>query len=285
MCTRSDIDLLWQVDDARQADLLVARLQHWESAYGHRVDGELCLVDGGAVNWREYAGAAASAGQAPGWRCAGTARAVFAATGVAHERRRAAAPGHPPWTARAGAPGHRQPARRTGPGTQAGLVTPFDAGSHHDMDAGTFLRSLFALRHYFIAVADAGASAAPFQTLRRHGIAAEISMLHATAGINTIAARSSALACWWRLPLPAGAARAAPSQPSRSARKCAAGLPSSPAHHWMRTALASARAHGTACRCARTSGRRLPLLREVALPPCAMRWPAACHARPRCARP
>jgi len=53
---RSDIDLLWQVDDARQADLLVERLQHWESAYGHRVDGELCLVDGGAVNWREYAG-------------------------------------------------------------------------------------------------------------------------------------------------------------------------------------------------------------------------------------
>lgn len=66
-----------------------------------------------------------------------------------------------------------------------GLVTPFDTGSHRDMDAGTFLRSLFALRHYFIAVADAGASAAPFQTLRAHGIAAEISMLHATAGINT----------------------------------------------------------------------------------------------------
>jgi len=42
--------------DARQADLLVERLQHWESTFGHRVDGELCLVDGGAVNWREYAG-------------------------------------------------------------------------------------------------------------------------------------------------------------------------------------------------------------------------------------
>lgn len=53
---RSDIDLLWQVGDARQADQLVERLQHWESAFGHRVDGELCLVDGGAVNWREYAG-------------------------------------------------------------------------------------------------------------------------------------------------------------------------------------------------------------------------------------
>lgn len=53
---RSDIDLLWQVEDARQADLLVERLQHWESTHGQRVDGELCLADGGAVNWREYAG-------------------------------------------------------------------------------------------------------------------------------------------------------------------------------------------------------------------------------------
>ncbi|HDS1032331.1 TPA: malonate decarboxylase holo-[acyl-carrier-protein] synthase, partial [Stenotrophomonas maltophilia] len=53
---RSDIDLLWQVDGARQADLLVERLQHWESTHGQRVDGELCLADGGAVNWREYAG-------------------------------------------------------------------------------------------------------------------------------------------------------------------------------------------------------------------------------------
>ncbi|WP_416058224.1 malonate decarboxylase holo-[acyl-carrier-protein] synthase [Stenotrophomonas maltophilia] len=53
---RSDVDLLWQVDDARQADLLVERLRHWESTHGQRVDGELCLADGGGVNWREYAG-------------------------------------------------------------------------------------------------------------------------------------------------------------------------------------------------------------------------------------
>lgn len=66
-----------------------------------------------------------------------------------------------------------------------GLVTPFDSGSHADMDAGTFLRSLFALRHYFRDAARAGASAAPFAQLRRHGIAAEAAMLRATGGINT----------------------------------------------------------------------------------------------------
>ncbi|HID8535990.1 TPA: triphosphoribosyl-dephospho-CoA synthase MdcB [Stenotrophomonas maltophilia] len=66
-----------------------------------------------------------------------------------------------------------------------GLVTPFDRGSHHDMDAGTFLRSLFALRHYFAAVAHLGAAGADFGALRRRGIAAEAAMLRATAGINT----------------------------------------------------------------------------------------------------
>jgi triphosphoribosyl-dephospho-CoA synthase len=66
-----------------------------------------------------------------------------------------------------------------------GLVTPFDCGSHTDMDAGSFLRSLFALRHYFRHVAQAGADSAPFSELRNHGIAAEAAMLRATAGINT----------------------------------------------------------------------------------------------------
>lgn len=66
-----------------------------------------------------------------------------------------------------------------------GLVTPFDTGSHDDMDAGTFLRSLFSLRHFFTAIADAGAADAPFAILRAHGIAAEHAMLRATGGINT----------------------------------------------------------------------------------------------------
>jgi triphosphoribosyl-dephospho-CoA synthase len=66
-----------------------------------------------------------------------------------------------------------------------GLVTPFNSGSHDDMDASTFLRSLFALRHYFTAVARAGAAGAPFTVLRDHGIAAETAMRAATGGINT----------------------------------------------------------------------------------------------------
>jgi triphosphoribosyl-dephospho-CoA synthase len=66
-----------------------------------------------------------------------------------------------------------------------GLVTPFDRGSHEDMDAGTFMRSLFALRGYFVAIAAAGAADAPFATLRELGIDAERAMLRATGGINT----------------------------------------------------------------------------------------------------
>lgn len=51
---RSDVDLLWAVETAQHADVLVAGLQAWELRSGRRVDGELCLPDGGAVNWREY---------------------------------------------------------------------------------------------------------------------------------------------------------------------------------------------------------------------------------------
>jgi triphosphoribosyl-dephospho-CoA synthase len=66
-----------------------------------------------------------------------------------------------------------------------GLVSPVDTGSHSDMDAATFMRSLFTLRHYFVRVASAGASGARFSSLRDLGIAAERRMLLATGGINT----------------------------------------------------------------------------------------------------
>ena len=66
-----------------------------------------------------------------------------------------------------------------------GLVTPFDRGSHSDMDAATFLRSLFALRGYFVAIADAALQTSDFGPLRQLGIAAEAAMLRATDGINT----------------------------------------------------------------------------------------------------
>jgi triphosphoribosyl-dephospho-CoA synthase len=66
-----------------------------------------------------------------------------------------------------------------------GLVSFRDSGSHHDMDANTFMRSLFALRSYFGRMAQAGAQTAPFGTLEALGQQAEARMLTATQGINT----------------------------------------------------------------------------------------------------
>ena len=66
-----------------------------------------------------------------------------------------------------------------------GLVTLTDRGSHDDMDARTFMRSLLALRGYFPRIAELGAQGAPFDALERCGIQAESRMLAATGGINT----------------------------------------------------------------------------------------------------
>jgi triphosphoribosyl-dephospho-CoA synthase len=66
-----------------------------------------------------------------------------------------------------------------------GLVSPVDNGSHADMDAAMFMRSLFSLRHYFIQMAQAGAQAASFEALKEYGMQAERCMLIATNGINT----------------------------------------------------------------------------------------------------
>lgn len=66
-----------------------------------------------------------------------------------------------------------------------GLVTLVDSGSHDDMDAHTFMRSLFALRSYFMRIAHLGATSAPFAALERCGINAEERMLRATGGVNT----------------------------------------------------------------------------------------------------
>jgi triphosphoribosyl-dephospho-CoA synthase len=66
-----------------------------------------------------------------------------------------------------------------------GLVSLVDSGSHADMDAGTFLRSLFSLRHYFAQITAAGYAGSPFSELKRLGAAAEARMLRATGGINT----------------------------------------------------------------------------------------------------
>jgi triphosphoribosyl-dephospho-CoA synthase len=66
-----------------------------------------------------------------------------------------------------------------------GLVSGHDNGAHTDMDGATLMRGLASLRHYFAAVAVAGARRASMHELRRFGIAAESRMLAATRGINT----------------------------------------------------------------------------------------------------
>lgn len=66
-----------------------------------------------------------------------------------------------------------------------GLVSLVDSGSHVDMNAATFLRSLFALRHYFRAMAMAGMQQAPFAELKNLALNAEARMLRATGGVNT----------------------------------------------------------------------------------------------------
>ena len=66
-----------------------------------------------------------------------------------------------------------------------GLVTLTSNGSHADMDARTFFRSIAALRGYFVRIAGLGMAGADFEALERAGIEAEARMLAATGGINT----------------------------------------------------------------------------------------------------
>jgi len=66
-----------------------------------------------------------------------------------------------------------------------GLVTLTDRGSHDDMDARTFMRSLLALRGYFAHIAELGGQGASFVALERCGIDAESRMRAATGGVNT----------------------------------------------------------------------------------------------------
>lgn len=66
-----------------------------------------------------------------------------------------------------------------------GLVSFQDNGAHRDMNAATFMRSLFSLRGYFVAIAAAGMRDAGFAELQQLGVAAESHMLRATRGINT----------------------------------------------------------------------------------------------------
>lgn len=66
-----------------------------------------------------------------------------------------------------------------------GLVSLVDTGSHTDMDARTFMKSILALRHYFREITLAGTRQAPFAELKALGLVAEQQMLAATGGVNT----------------------------------------------------------------------------------------------------
>jgi len=66
-----------------------------------------------------------------------------------------------------------------------GLVSLVDNGSHADMDASTFFRSLYALEWYFPKVASDGMRNARLGELKCLGIEAEASMLEATGNVNT----------------------------------------------------------------------------------------------------
>ena len=66
-----------------------------------------------------------------------------------------------------------------------GLVSHVDSGSHRDMDAETFRRSVSAIAPFLECLAAAGADDADMAALRRIGVDAEAAMLTATGGVNT----------------------------------------------------------------------------------------------------
>jgi phosphoribosyl-dephospho-CoA transferase len=53
LSAQSDLDLLWSVSDEDTAAALVKGLDRLDRAGPIRLDGELTLPDGAAVNWRE----------------------------------------------------------------------------------------------------------------------------------------------------------------------------------------------------------------------------------------
>ncbi|GFK92976.1 2-(5''-triphosphoribosyl)-3'-dephosphocoenzyme-A synthase [Fundidesulfovibrio magnetotacticus] len=83
-----------------------------------------------------------------------------------------------------------------------GLVSFRDSGSHRDMDAGTFLASIKALRSPLRELARAGGQGAELAALRAIGLAAEARMLEATGGVNT---HKGAIFCLGLLAAAAGA--------------------------------------------------------------------------------
>ena len=98
-----------------------------------------------------------------------------------------------------------------------GLVSHVDRGSHDDMDAGTFRRSVAATQPYFGLLAAAGVDGAEMSELRRIGLGAERAMLVATGGVNT---HRGAIFGLGLLCAAAGAAEATWQPPSFASLRC-----------------------------------------------------------------
>jgi triphosphoribosyl-dephospho-CoA synthase len=170
---QSDLDLLLVVDDACQADAVShCLMQHGPP--GLRLDGELLFPDGRAVAWREWFQARRS-----------PVRTVLVkslqgcALGSKHDW-----PGAR-WTQTVGRAAVLALHDELTLTPKPGLVTPEDNGSHHDMNAHTFMRSLFSLRGYFRHMAQLGVNGAAFSALESAGLQAEQRMGRATGGVNT----------------------------------------------------------------------------------------------------
>jgi triphosphoribosyl-dephospho-CoA synthase len=116
-----------------------------------------------------------------------------------------------------------------------GLVSLVDNGSHGDMHAGLFLRSMHALRGYFPAITAAGAEDAPFARLQTLGRTAEGDMLRATGGVNT---HRGAIFCLGLLAAAAGRRLA------RGEGLTGRALGTTVRNRWGEAILASARATG-----------------------------------------
>ncbi|MBC7413764.1 MAG: triphosphoribosyl-dephospho-CoA synthase MdcB [Herminiimonas sp.] len=99
-----------------------------------------------------------------------------------------------------------------------GLVSMVDNGSHHDMTASTFMRSIVSLRWYFREITRAGIDGAGFDRLLHLGLQAERRMLAATGGVNT---HRGAIFCLGLLCAAIGRASPGPARPSEQAIRTA----------------------------------------------------------------
>lgn len=163
----SDLDLLLELDQERSPQPLLAALQALQAdCPAPRLDGEVRRGEW-AVSWRELV----RAGAESGW--------LLSKSDTAVALRR-----EPGWPARVARAAVRALHRELVLAPKPGLVTPVDNGAHRDMTPATFLKSLFALRHYFARIVHAGAAGAPFAELQGLGRAAEARMLAATGGVN-----------------------------------------------------------------------------------------------------